>query len=62
MVNEMNSIEKIDIKAESEEFFHMNDEEIVNEINPIVKTDIKAESEEFFHLYNVQGNDDGMTE
>ena len=46
----MNPIEKIDIKAESKEFCHMNYKEIVNEMNPIQKTDIKVESEEFFHM------------
>ena len=46
----MNPIEETDIKAESEEFCNMNDEEIVNEMNPIEKTVIKAESEEFFHV------------
>ena len=57
----MNPIEETDIKAESEEFCNMNDEEIVNEMNPIEKTDIKVEYEEFFQINDVQGNYDGMT-
>ena len=60
MVNEMNPIEKINIKTESEEFFHINNEEIVNEMNPIENTDIKVESEKFFHVNNVLGNYDGV--
>ena len=60
IVNEINPIEKMDIKAESEEVFVMNDEEIGNEMNPVEKTDIKAESEEFCHLIDDQGNYDGV--
>ena len=61
IVNEINPVEKIDIKVESEEFCLTNDEEIVNEMNPTNKMNIKVESEEFCRMNDVQGNYDGVT-
>ena len=60
-VGEINPIEMIDIKVESEEFFHTDDEEIVDEINPIEQTNIKVEPEECFLMNDVKGNYDGET-
>ena len=61
IVNEMNPIERTDIKVEPEEFCRTNDEEIVNEMNPIEKTDVKVKSEEFSNANDAQRNYDGVT-